>query len=193
MLKAIYVDYHGVLDRRSYDGLQYAIAQNSGQPDVHAVLRQFTSDIEAYAAGDLAPHDFWRMIEERYGASASRAGREYFLHVEPVLPMWNLLSALKPEYDLGLFTDCPRDKKDVIRSAYALTDYFDQLLFSCDAGSSKRNADFYQLMLQSGTWAAGECLLVDASEENCTQALNAGFQAHLFRDVPDLESYLQRL
>lgn len=190
MLKAIYFDYHGVLDRRNFVGLQQAIAKASGQPDTDKIASQVASIGLPYDTGQVSPHAFWNLVERRYGSSASRAGREYILHVEPVLDMWNLASDLHANYDLGLFTDCPGDKKEVIRSAYALTDYFDYLLFSCDVQSSKQDPAFYQLMRQGEKYQPEECLLVDDSEQNCTLAINQGFQAHLFQDAPTLKNYL---
>ena len=190
MLKAIYFDYHGVLDRRHFHGLLPAIARAAGQPDPAKVVANLESYGYSYATGQVSPHEFWRTIERRYGTTANRAGRAYMLHVEPVLAMWNLVSDLHEQYELGLFTDCAIDQKEVIRSAYALTDYFDYLLLSCDTKLSKRDPEFYTLMLQNGLYRPEECLLIDDAEPNCTMAIDQGFPAHLFRDAATLKTYL---
>lgn len=193
MIKVIYFDYHGVLDRRNFPGLLSSIAQSSGQADpakISATLSSYASD---YATGKVSPHEFWRTIEERYGTTANRVGRQYQLHVEPIREMWNLLSELHDQYDLGLMADCALDKKEVIRSAYALTDYFDYLIFSCDTIFSKRDPEFYQLMCQAGVYQPAECLLIDSDEQNCKQAIEQGFQAHHFRDEQTLRAHLHRL
>ncbi len=193
MIKVIYFDYHGVLDRRTFRGLLETIAHYSGQPDSAKVVTDLSSYGFDYADGKVKPHEFWRTIEERYGTTANRAGRQYILYVEPVLEMWNLVSQLHERFALGLFTDCPADKKETIRSAYALTDYFDYLIFSCDVQLSKRDPTFYQLMLQDGKYLAQECLVIDDSERNCEQAISMDFKAHVFRDPPTLQNYLQTL
>ncbi len=193
MVKVIYFDYHGVLDRRNFRGLLTTIAETSGQPDTAKVIAGLEAYGFDYATGKVQPHEFWRTIEERFGTAANRAGRAYLLHVEPVLEMWNLLSTLHDRYDLGLCTDCSNDKKETIRSAYALTDYFDYLIFSCDVQLSKHDPAFYQLMLQAGKYQANECLLIDDTESNCGLAISLGFQAHVFRDTPTLQDYLQTL
>lgn len=193
MVKVIYFDYHGVLDRRHFHGLLEAIARASGQPNPHGIVTDLTLYGYQYATGNVSPHEFWRTIETRYGSSANRAGRQYILHVEPVLEMWNLVSELHDRFDLGLFTDCASDKKEVIRSAFALTEYFDYLLFSCDVPSSKREPAFYDLMKQHGTYEPSECLLVDDLEYNCALAIERGYQAHLFQDAATLRGYLERL
>ena len=193
MIRVIYFDYHGVLDRRHFHGLLEVIAKASGQPDLEKVAANLASYGYDYTTGKVAPHEFWRSVEERYGTTANRAGRQYQLHVEPVREMWNLLSDLHERYDLGLLTDSAIDQKEVIRSAYALTDYFDFLIFSCDTVFSKRDIEFYQLMRQAGRYQPGECLLVDDVERNCSLASEQGFQAHLFTDAPTLRGQLERL
>lgn len=193
MIKVIYFDYHGVLDRRHFHGLLETIAKASGQPDPKIIAANLAAYGYNYATGKVSPHEFWRSVEERYGTTADRAGRQYQLHVEPVRDMWNMLSDLHDQYELGLLTDCALDKKEVIRSAYALTDYFDYLIFSCDTKFSKRNPEFYQLMCQDGRYQPTECLLVDDIEENCSSAIEQGFQAHLFKDAQTLRGYLERL
>lgn len=193
MIKAIYFDYQGVLDRRHFLGLMDVIAKASGQPDPTKVTSDLATYGYEYATGKIQPHEFWRTIEERYGTTANRAGRQYQLHVEPVLDMWNIVSQLHENYALGLLTDCARDKKETIRSAYALTDYFDYLLFSCDTLLSKRDVTFYQLMSQDGKYKPDECLLIDDAERNCGLAVSLGFQAYVYHDVPTLQNYLQTL
>lgn len=192
MIKVIYFDYHGVLDRRHFHGLLDVIAEASGQPNPEQVALNLESYGYAYAIGQVSPHEFWRTIEQRYGTTANRAGRKYMLRVEPVREMWNLVSQLHDRYELGLFSDCATDKKEVIRSAYALTDYFDYLLFSCDTKLSKRDPEFYTLMLQNGLYQPEECLLIDDEESNCALAIDRGFPAHLFQDESTLRGYLER-
>lgn len=193
MIKVIYFDYHGVLDSHHFHGLLEMIAKASGQPQPAKIAASLESYGYNYAIGKISPHEFWRTIEERFGTSANRAGRKYQLHVEPVREMWNLLSELHERYELGLMTDCAIDKKEVIRSAYALTDYFDFLIFSCDTKFCKRDAEFYRLMAQNGRYQPGECLLVDDIEANCALAVEQGFQVHLFKDAQTLRGQLDRL
>lgn len=193
MIKVIYFDYHGVLDRHHFHGLLKVIAEASGQPNQDSIVANVLTYGYRYATGKVSPHEFWRTIEERFGTSANRAGRKYQLHVEPDRVMWNLLSELHARYELGLMTDCATDKKEVIRSAYALTDYFDYLIFSCDTTLTKRDPDFYQLMNQAGQFEKNQCMLVDDREENCQLAIEQGFQAHLFKDAATLRGHLERL
>lgn len=193
MVKVVYFDYHGVLDRRNFQGMLEVIAKAANPTEakrIAADLRQFGYD---YATGKVSPHVFWHQVERDFGQAASLAGRKYILHVEPILELWNILNELKQTYELGLCSDCAIDQKEVIRSAYALTDYFDYLVFSCDVKTCKRDTEFYRLMLQHGKFKPEECLFVDDIEANTALAEQQGFLTHTFRDVDTFRTYLSTL
>jgi FMN phosphatase YigB (HAD superfamily) len=193
MIRVIYFDYHGVLDRRTFDGMLNVIGQTANPVEASNISTAIRQTGYAYATGRLSPHIFWHQLESQYGQAASRAGRDYILHVEPIRDTWNMVSTLHERYELGLCSDCALDQKEVIRSAYALTDYFDFLIFSCDVQSCKRDAEFYRLMLQHGRFQPNECLLIDDIAANTGLADSLGFQTHTYRDPATLESYLSTL
>lgn len=200
MVKVVYFDYHGVLDRRNFRGLLETMGRSwswerskDRELYVPEFLEQEGEIGYSYATGVLTPHQYWRHIVETYGPEVERAGRQYLLHVEPVREMWNLVSQLKTRFEVGLFSDCSLDKKEVLRSAYALTDYFDYLILSCDVRMSKQETQFYQLMLQSGKYRPEECVLIDDGIENTERAINLGFQAYIHRDVATTQAYLESL
>lgn len=193
MVRVIYFDYHGVLDRHTYRGLLETMAREIDDHRVEQTIDALRDESEAYMLGRLSPHVYWHNVERRYGAHVSAAGRGYILRVAPVLEVWQLLNTLKDRFALGLCADCGRDQKDVIRSAYALTDYFDFLIFSCDVQFSKHDVEFYELMRQHGQFAPDECLLIDDVAGNTAQAEQLGFLTHTYRDPETLRTYLETL
>lgn len=190
MLRAIYFDYHGVLDRRNFAGLLSAVAETIGQP-VEVLRISLEPLISGYVAGAIAPVEFWNTVESKYGPTAVQAGKKYILHVDPAREMWELLNALHERYAIGLFSDCPADKKEVIVHGYNLPDFFDQLIFSCDARQTKIDPNFFRRMLRDGQYRPDECLLIDDSHQAVGQAAALGFVVHQFTDVPSLKSFLQ--
>lgn len=190
MIKIIYFDYHGVLDRRHFRGLMERIAAASNRPDPAAVLSELETQADAYTTGAIQPTEFWRMIAAQYGDQAATAGQKYILHVDPIREMWTLLIRLKERYAVGLFSDCSFDKKAVIRGAYDLPEFFDVLLFSCDARLSKKDPAFYRLMLQDGTYRPEECLVVDDSAKNNALAETLGFRTYTFVDPAALADFI---
>ncbi len=185
----MYFDYHGVLDRRHFAGLLAVLADQAGQP-LESLRTSLEPLANGYASGAIAPVEFWNTILKKYGAPAVAAGKKYILHVDPIQAMWELLNALHEKYSIGLFSDCPADKKDVIVHSYNLPDFFDQLIFSCDARQSKIDPNFYRRMLRDGMYRPEECLLIDDSHQAVGQAAALGFATHQFIDVVTLKSFL---
>lgn len=193
MLKVVYFDYHGVLDRRTFQGMLDVIAKVANPVEVNRIVGSIRQQGYDYATGRISPHLFWHHIEQAYGQAASLAGRKYMLHVEPILDVWNIVNELKKKYELGLCSDCAVDQKEVIRSSYALTEYFDFLIFSCDVQTCKRDAEFYRLMLHHGRFAPNECLFIDDIAANTSLADSQDFQTHTYRDPATLRMYLSTL
>ncbi len=191
MVRVIYFDYYGVLDRRTFPGLLQAVAKASGQANLAQAAPDLPSLAADYMVGKVGSHEFWQRLEKDVGAAANVAGRKYMLHVDPVREMWEMLNELPPRYALGLCSDCAVDQKDVIRSAYSLPDFFDYIILSCDANLSKRDPAFYRLMLQNGMYRPEECLLVDDDEANTTLAAEQGFETHLFRSVDGFREFME--
>ncbi|MBI5466687.1 MAG: HAD-IA family hydrolase [Candidatus Kerfeldbacteria bacterium] len=190
MVKIVYFDYHGVLDRRHFAGLLETIAAAARRPDVPAVIATVKPSGYAYACGRMTPTDFWSAIAHDYGAAAATAGKKYILHVDPIREMWQLLNEIHPHIQLGLFSDCSLDKLAAIRNAYDLPTFFDSILFSCEAGVSKEDADFYQTMTQNQVYLPGECLLIDDNPDNVARAIASGFQAHVFSSPSECRQFL---
>lgn len=193
MLKIVYFDYHGVLDRRTFAGLLRTIAQTAGSAATPAVMDQLTLDGDAYATGTLTPRSFWHRVEKTAGLEAASAGKKYILHVDPVREMWELLNVLHRRFSLGLLSDCPADKKDIIIRAYNLPEFFDYLVFSCEAGLSKQDASFFRLMDQDGLFQPSQILFIDDNEHNVALAQSLGYAAYHFVSPRDAMSYLQQL
>lgn len=193
MIKVVYFDYHGVLDRRTFQGMLEVIATSANPVEVNRIVGTLRQSGYAYATGKMSAHVFWHHVEHEYGHAAALAGRKYILHVEPILEVWHIVDELKAKFELGLCSDCAVDQKEVIRSAYALTDYFDFLIFSCDVPTNKRDPEFYRLMLQHGRFSPDECLCIDDVAANTSMADQQGFQTHTYRDPETLRMYLSTL
>lgn len=200
MLKAIYFDYHGVLDRHTFRGLLETMGQTwlrtrnqDDQQYLNAFIQREQEPGHHYTAGKTVPAAYWHRIAQEYGQEVEKIGRQYLLHVQPIRETWNLVSLLHEKFDVGLFSDCPLDKKEAIRSAYALTEFFDYLVFSCDVQLSKRSPEFFNLLLQNGLFKSEECLIIDNSEANIKFAQKLGFQAHVYTTPEELQTFIETL
>lgn len=192
MLRAVYFDYHGVLDRREFSGLVDLMIK--AIPHAHDGIRtQLEPKVFAYATGETAPIVFWNAIAEAFGPNVAQVGKQYQLHVEPIREMWELINQLHQRFSVGLFTDCAADKRDVIIRSYNLPEFFDQLIFSCDVRETKIDPNFYRRMLRDGLYQPGECLLIDNSHQSIGLAKSLGFQTHEYKTPVECISFCSRL
>ena len=72
MIKAIFFDYHGVLDRRTFKGFLNFLAEllyeqdNSMTKNEHLLkIRDQLSNLGIkYASGEISPQEFWKIIKK---------------------------------------------------------------------------------------------------------------------------------
>lgn len=187
MLRAIYFDYHGVLDRRTFGGLLRVLEQGGVPADQRSKLESLG---ESYATGGLSPREWWQQVEQLGGPAAAAIGKKYILHVDPIRTMWELINTLHHRFAIGLLSDCPSDKKDIIVRAYDLPEFFEYLIFSCDVGLSKQDSTFFRLMDQQGLYRPSDILYIDDSERHVATAAALGYAAHHYSDAESLKHYI---
>lgn len=187
MIRAIYFDYHGVLDRRDYHGLIQTIAKTAGLATIPTDLEPLVYD---YATGLSSPSSFWSTIQHQYGTEAASAGTKYYLHVDPIRKCWRMLNQLHGRVWLGMCSDCALDKKEAIRHAYDLPTFFDDLLFSCDVRVTKREPAFYRFLEQRGHFQPNEILLIDNNPTNIQIVGRLGMGGYVYTTPEGLRQTL---
>lgn len=196
MTKAILFDWHGVLDKITFAGMLetlarvwYLEADGIAFEKYHRmVANNFHKDGLEYAAGRVSPEEFWAGLGAE-GEDGAIKAREYILNVERNELLWSQLPALKRKYELVIISDCPKDKRDVIKKTIDLT-MFDATYFSCDYGLLKSNPEFFQLALKELGLDAWQCLFIDDSISNIMHASRLGFQTFQYAAGRSLKSLL---
>lgn len=192
MLRAIYFDYHGVLDERKFSGLVDVLVRAVPHAPEH-LRAHIEPTVYAYATGETTPTVFWNTMTELFGPTVVAKGKAYQLHVQPNREMWELLNKLHQQFSIGLFSDCAIDKRDVIVRSYNLPEFFDQLIFSCDVRQTKMDPNFYRRMLRDGLYQPEECLLIDDNHQAIGQAKSLGFLTHEFTTTAECLTFCQKL
>ncbi|MFB2876424.1 HAD family hydrolase [Floridanema aerugineum] len=188
MIKAIYFDYHGVLDKRSirlvYQILAATETAKLKQLNDPLSLRKhyFPLEIE-YLAGDITPAEFWgQFIADRFDPTDVALAKQSLLTIDLNQGLWQIIPELKKRYFLGIISDSGIDKTQLIEESLDLKAYFDGLYFSSDRNLVKEaGLGFYYLPLQENNFQPADCLLVDDSPNNISQAKTVGYNTHLYR------------
>ena len=173
MIRAVLLDWHGVLDRRRLAGIFSFFPPGTEE--------RFRKEIEDYTIGKMEPEEFWAIIPNR------EAARDHILSIEKNERVWRLIPEWKLQYRLGIISDCPKDKKAEILKWVDLS-AFDPLIFSCDHGKLKK--DLLKLALEKLGCQPGECIFLDDSRENVEEARKIGMEAVAYHDKLDMRLVL---
>ncbi len=199
MIKAIFFDYHGVLDKRTFKNLINLIAklsfnhedEISEKDHIDRIFEKYEKLGSSYASGKIAPKTFWTMLEKDPSTKhIVNKAREYIFTIEPNKELWDLLPVLRKKYILGILSNCPEEKASLIMKTLNINNNFDACYFSCDYGLSKTNAEFFDLMLMGFNFSKEECLFIDDSEDNIEFAKNLGFQTQLYTGIDSIKKFL---
>lgn len=186
-IKAIFFDWHGVLDKRNVKEMVRIVMDNR-KPSISLVFK-YTRLIDRFAAGSVSPDYFWSRVRNDFPRKFEKA-KNYILTVEKDRNLWKILPKLKEMYALFVLSDCPSDKESIIRNEINLEKYFEKSYFSYDYGMTKKEKRFFTVPLKENNLNADECLFIDDSEKNIKLAKSVGFRTHVYRNAANLRRLL---
>ncbi len=185
-LCGIIFDWHGVLDETTYRGFSNFMGLITGRPpdEIRAVV---SPQERLYVAGRLlSPEAFWAFLQRTLQLNNEQLARarDHLLTVRLHQPLWEKIPSLARRFRLGILSDCPADKRAMIRAMMDLS-AFAAVAFSCDYGYGKdTDAFFMDLCTRLGCQPAA-CLYVDDTGGHIATATRLGFRTHLFRSAAD--------
>lgn len=91
--------------------------------------------------------------------------------------------SLRPGVKLGMLSNIAPGAMDRYFSPGQRRRLFDAVVLSGEEGLSKPHPSIYKIMAERLNLAAGECLLVDDSLDNCSGAAAAGMDSLLFQNT----------
>ncbi len=191
MIKAIIFDWHGVLDETKLELLVNKLAEIT-KLDVEEVKNKLKPIERTYAQGSSAPSVFWTKVQELFSLNDEglEAAKFSILIVRKYTLLWELLPELKVKYKLGILSDCPSDKIDVIRKTTDLS-YFQTIHFSAEKHQLKDSENFFLGIINELDEKPENCLYVDDNQKHTTTAKSLGFQVCTFTKIEDLISSLK--
>lgn len=96
--------------------------------------------------------------------------------------LWICLSELKDKYRLGILSDCPMEKVEIIKRTISLS-LFEKIIFSGEVHTDKNMGEFFEFAAQEFGVNKEEILFVDDSQKNIDFANNLGLQIHCFKST----------
>jgi|SRR3989344_627394 len=193
MIKTILFDWHGVLDKRKFQGIEEMISSWKGtlHSDSKKDLETFGQD---YARGILPSYILWENLKKKFDLNRNLINelKEYITGTEINQELWSFLPELKQRYTLGVLSDCPSEKKTLILSSHFNDiSLFDKTFWSCDYRLLKSDPKFFFIALNGLNTTPNQCLFVDDSEKNTKYAQELEIHTHVYRSFEDFKEFIK--
>ena len=197
MIKFIYFDVGGVLLDWSkvFEG-----AANKFNLDPEDIGRVFEKKHDDITKGVMSANDFWNKCVQKYGlknASNFDFLDSWVSDYQPIKEIHKLIKKIAPKYKIGLLSNIYKGMLPLLLEKGVIPNiHYEQIIFSCDVGMMKPNADIYKLAQNNADLKPQEILLVDDREDYCRGAEKTGWNIFLFNpkqpasSVKKLQKYL---
>lgn len=123
-----------------------------------------------------------------------------FFGVLYVKPQWefvidqqviDLIKKLKPDYKIGLLSNSTKGYIRQILEEQEITDLFDEIIVSSEAGVTKPNSKIFNLTLEKLEVKPDEAIFIDDNDYNVEAARNLGIESILYTDLASLKEKLE--
>jgi HAD superfamily hydrolase (TIGR01509 family) len=103
-----------------------------------------------------------------------------------------VLKRLVQKYDVALLSDHAREWVNYICDIHPFISEFKQTFFSYELGTTKKNLETFQIVLEKMSWYAEDCWLIDDSLQNIATAASVGINGIHFQNAKQLNAELSR-
>ncbi len=180
-IKAIFFDFDGVLTPLS-----------SGCYTTCLNLEKRKSELRL---GTLPIEDFWMELCAAVGQNLDiELLYQAYRDTPPDPVMWQLAAKLRDNYKVGIITNNPKKRLEILEQKFDIAKKFDSIICSSRLGVKKPDAEIYAAAVASLNVAPSQCAYMDNSEKDVQGARDFGLHSFHFddakRDYKSLEAWL---
>lgn len=200
MIKAIIFDRHGVFDKITGESLREKIASHTQYETQLTIKEKLQEPRTQYDIWILLPGDFRAIVQDTAHLTEEQTQdcRLYLNSIQPAQELRDIIPSLQRHYTLGILSDCPKDKKEIILNQYNNMQPFSYQFRSCDYTKSKAQwLDFFEIMYMylkenNIIEKPEEILFVDDTLSNVQKAQSLEMMACHFHTIQDLKRFIDR-
>jgi putative hydrolase of the HAD superfamily len=196
MLRAVFVDFGGVLMRTEDQEPRLRMAEHRGVPPgrLEKLIFESKSSLSA-SIGEITEAAHWQWVADTLGISCQETEKlaaDFFSGDRLDTVLIEFLRSLRPQRRIGLISNAWSGLRDYIsRSDFA--DVFDELVISAEVGLVKPDPRIYHLALDRLAVTPEESLFLDDMPANVQAALSIGMQAVQFTRPEETMAELKRI
>ena len=184
MIQAVFFDFDGVLTPDSTGTLTtcrfLAGATGIAFDDLRAA---FEPHRVALAKGETTRDATWPLVCEAVGRDIPRELLVRAFESTPLdTAMFAFANSLARHGRLGIITDNPKDRMDIVRGTLWLDRLFAPIVVSAEEGAMKDDPFLFRRALVKSAVAARDAVFIDNAAENVAVAKSVGMHAVFFDD-----------
>ena len=184
MIQAVFFDFDGVLTRDRTGTITTCrhLAQATGIAfeDLRAAMDPHRL---ALLKGETTREATWPLVCEAVGRDIPRELLVRAFESTPLdTAMFAFANSLARHGRLGIITDNPKDRMDVVRATLWLDRVFDPIVVSAEAGCCKDDPRIFEKALAAAQVTPQGAVFIDNSQENVDVARSIGMHGVFFDD-----------
>ena len=181
------MDWHGVLDRGHFSAVVGKAYKEYKRTRKWLSFirfarhgRKYNTLFKRYNRGLIPSQEFWGNVYKDLGVKSANIFEELVSNYTPLDEGWELLDdILKNSLPVYIFSDCPEDKMEVIKSLSEVK-VFEKMFFSCEYGVMKNENEFFEIFVEDTGLGVDEFVFLDDNPINVRKARQNGWQAFTF-------------
>lgn len=196
IIKAIFFDFGGVIQRTEYQAPRQRLAQTFGMEyeDIDKLVFESPTARQA-TLGEIKAEEHWQAIAKRLKLERDDLAKfetEFFAGDVIDYDLVKFIRALRPTYKTGLISNAWSDMRSyLIRKQ--LDDAFDTLTISAEIKVAKPEAKIYLHALEQAEVKASEAAFVDDVAANIEACQKLGMHGILFRNVDEAINQIKKM
>ena len=144
-----------------------------------------------YSRGKISEKEYWKILAGLMGTDKDLMEYRYvFLdNFQPRKDMMSLIKKLRPDYDLGIFSDQTNWIYD-LDEKYDFMKYFDYKFISFDTGYTKHDDQFYNMPSSRTDIKKENILVVDDKPRVIERVIKSGMNGYRFTSVSEFSGFI---
>lgn len=191
MIKTIIIDWHGVIDRKTFEKFVHLISKETNQDFLisKSLIQELANE---WTLGRIEPNIFWQELKKLFKLNTSQIEKlkGYILNVDFNKEVINFLKENRKKYRMILLSDCPKDKAEIIKNSKNI-DLFDNICFSYEKHMSKENPKLFSELLDQLHLFPNECLYIDDNEKHINTTSLMGLKTCFFKNIDSIVATIQ--
>ena len=185
MIRAVLLDFGGVIAEEGFQQGLYAIADRFGH-DRESFFKLATEAVynTGYVTGKGTEKEYWQAVKKQAGIEAEdeELRSEILTRFIPRQWMLDTIDGMQKQGTITAILSDQSDWLDTLDSQYHFFHYFDAVFNSYHLSKTKRDPSIFDDTLQALQVEAGETLFVDDNPGHIDRANGKELQTHLYVD-----------